>query len=90
MSRRAYAKSVTLQMPDKPLAERKLSPAEFLKQYNAAMSEIKAAQVWEHYNPGQEQGNADVTEKYHEVTEAAIKAVWEKEQTSKKQGNLFK
>lgn len=46
-------------------------------------------QVWEHYNPGQEQGNADVTQEYCRVTDEAIKVVWEKEQASNKQRSMF-
>jgi len=36
-------------------------------------------QVWEHYSLGQEHGSAEVTEEYLQVTEAAIRAVAEKE-----------
>jgi hypothetical protein len=37
------------------------------------------ALVWEHYNAGQENGDADVTQEYIEVTERAINAVAEHE-----------
>ena len=46
-------------------------------------------QVWEHYQAGQEKGDAGVTEEYCRVTDEAIEAVWTKEQAGKKQRDMF-